>query len=733
MADPAVTRTRLSDAKLHLGLSDAVVWLSVTLPENRPDRLLEIAYPPLDDISVYVPIGGDRLRVFRGGDRMAFSERKEPHRNYQFPLPESVVGDLLVRVYTESAVIVPVSVWQRRSLERHDRFRLLLQGAYIGAVVVIAAYNFFLFLSLRDSSYVYYVVHVLLYGLYYFVWGGLAFEYLCPDYPVLNNRANPFVAGVGVAAGFLFVRQFLNTREEVPRFDIAIRFIVFTCLLCSGLGLIGFYRSATAMLMLPALFAAVAMPAMGVFLLLRGLFVVRFLLVAWSITLVLTILNTLRILLLVPATAVTQLEGVQAASIIQFILLSLALADRFRLIRREREEARAANAAKTVFLSNMSHEIRTPLNAVIGMAELLDESRLDEPQNTYARSLVSAGHNLLTLVNDVLDIAKIESGRTEIRSAVFDPVSLVTSLQQTIEPGALRKGLMLSWELDAALPEHLLGDEGAIRQVLLNLLSNAVKFTERGGVALSIRAAGSSADSALLRFEVRDTGIGIDRRNQARIFEAFAQADESRSRGYGGTGLGLAISRRLVELMGGHLDLESTPNAGSRFFFELILALPESEVRAPPSLLRSGGPPPLGSLVSLPVGSTREHPVRILLAEDNEENRILIRAFLRDLPHRLVEAHDGMEAEQAFLREPFDVVLMDVQMPRMDGLEAVRRIRQHEAVGRAPRTHRTPIVTLTAYALNEEVDRSLAAGCDEHLTKPIRKADLLAAISRHVR
>ena len=717
---------RLPAAVLHRGLSDAVVWLSVRVPSAGVERLLEIAYPPLDEVDVYVPIGDGRLIAYRGGDRRSFLTRVEDHRNHQFSIPPGTKGSIVIRVHTESALIVPVSVWRRPTFQKFDLQRVLVQGAYFGAALAIAAYNFFLFLSLRERSYAYYVLHVLLYGLYFFIWNGFAAEVLWPDSPVLNDRANPVVAGLGAAAGFLFVRSFLGTKEAVPGFDLAIRAATAAAFLCTLLGLVGFYRYANYVLLVLGLFAGFVMPLMGAHLLHQGVIVVRYLLASWSIALVLIVLNSLRVLGFVAPNFFTEFEGVQVGSVFQFVLLSLALADRFRRIRRQREEAEAANAAKTVFLSNMSHEIRTPLNSVIGMAELLDESALAEPQGMYARSLVSAGRNLLAVVNDVLDISKIESGRTEIRSGPLDPVSLLTNLRQTVEAGALRKGLMVSWELDPGLPSGLSGDEGAIRQVLLNLLTNAVKFTEHGEVALAIRVAGKSSESCRVRFEVRDTGIGIERKNQTRIFEAFAQADESRSRAYGGTGLGLAISRRLVGLMGGRLEVESTHGIGSRFHFELILPFDSGhEKPAPPA-------PPATAVADTPAaGGQRETPVRILLAEDNEDNRILVRAFLLGLKHTLVEARDGVEAEQAFLKEPFDIVLMDVQMPRMDGLETVRRIREHEAGGRGPRRARTPIVTLTAHALNEEVGRSIAAGCDAHLTKPIHRQDLLAAIAEY--
>ncbi len=720
---------------------------SARRPSTEGDRreLLEVAYPPLDDIAVYMPMGEDRLLTYRAGDGLVFSDRVVRHRNYLFPIPVAAHGPFQLRIDSESSLIVPVAIWTQEAFSESDRFRLLLQGFFFGAAAIIAAYNFFLFLTLREPSYLFYVLHVSLSGFYYFIWGGFALEWLWPDLPVVNNRSNPVVVGLASAAGFLFARSLLSTRTLIPRLDRVIELVILLCLTCVALGATGFYRESSYLLIVAGLFAAFVMPLIGIHLLLRGIRVVRYLLVSWGISLILIAANVGRVLLLIPANFLTMYEGIQVASVIQFVLLSLALADRFRLLRKEREAAQAASAAKTIFLSNMSHEIRTPLNAVIGMAELLDESELPEPQRTYAHSLVTAGRNLLNLVNDVLDISKIESGRKELRLVSFRPVNLVESLERTIVPSAERKGLITRWEVDPAMPDRLTGDEDALRQVLLNLLSNAVKFTETGELELSLRSIGEVSNRTRVRFEVRDTGLGISRGDQDRIFEVFTQADDSRSRGYGGTGLGLAISRRLVELMGGRLQVESEPGRGSRFYFELELSPPipagptgpdssganEAAVRD----VAAGG----GNEGKVPVDSaqseahTPARPLRILLAEDNEENRILVRAFLKDQGHTLVEAHDGLEAERLFLAEPFDVVLMDVQMPRLDGLEAARRIRRHEDEGNSPRRDRTPIITLTAYALKEEVDRSLQAGCDEHLTKPIRRPELLAALARHAR
>ncbi len=398
-------------------------------------------------------------------------------------------------------------------------------------------------------------------------------------------------------------------------------------------------------------------------------------------------------------------------------------------LREAKERAEAADRAKGAFLANVSHEIRTPLNGVLGMLELL-EGDLEGELRERVRIASRSGEQLLRLIDDLLDLAKIESGRLEPESVDFDLRGVLGEIEELFREQARSKGLLFRVEADPEVPRTLRGDPVRIRQVLTNLAGNALKFTEKGEV--SIRAtlvppapAGESPPGGKdpgagggIRFSVTDTGIGIAPETVPRLFSPFAQADGSMARRYGGTGLGLWLSRRLADLMGGTLGMESRLGRGSTFYLELPLRAGEPETVLPREEAEGGGgeeagPPPRGG--------------RILIVEDHPVNRRVVRALLEKMGQVVTEAAEGFEALRAVARDPFDLILMDLQMPGMDGLEAIRRLKAGEA-GEAGR--RIPVVALTARAMREDRERCLEAGMEDYLTKPIRRLGLERVLRR---
>ena len=385
-------------------------------------------------------------------------------------------------------------------------------------------------------------------------------------------------------------------------------------------------------------------------------------------------------------------------------------------------QANAANVAKSDFLANMSHEIRTPMNAIIGMADLLGDSALTAEQRRYVEIFRLAGKNLLILINDILDISKVESGQLIIEHIPYDLFDIVDSTFQIMSLRASRRNVEINYRLSPDVPQHLQGDPTRLRQVLTNILGNAVKFTEKGEIVLTVfPVAGDDSLKPLrfLQFSVQDTGIGISAETIDIIFEKFTQSDSSMTRKHGGSGLGLAISKKLVELMGGRIWVESRQGVGSTFFFTLPLeeALPGDKIVAQPRT---------SSDETLPDDS---HPFRLLLVDDSEDNHFLVQAYLKNANYLIDIAEDGQVAIEKFLANVYDLILMDMQMPVMDGYTAtsgIRRLEKEEG-----RKH-TPIIALTANALNEDLQKSLDAGCDVHLTKPVRKKDLLETIQKFV-
>ena len=380
-----------------------------------------------------------------------------------------------------------------------------------------------------------------------------------------------------------------------------------------------------------------------------------------------------------------------------------------------RDTAEAANRAKSEFLANMSHEIRTPLNGVIGLAQALARTDLNASQGEMLDLIQSSGHTLQALLSDILDLARVESGRLELADQPFDLTRAVQEAAQLYTASAAEKGLQFFVDIDPDAAVWVRGDEVRLKQVLTNLVSNAVKFTATGFVSLTVTRSARADGVPLLRFIVEDTGVGFDAAARARLFRRFEQADGTITRRFGGSGLGLAICRQLAEMMDGDLDCESEPGGGSAF----ILTMPMREVPAP-SALPNDNPFPV---------SDEARRLRILVADDHPTNRKVVELILGQTGVELVQVEDGAQAVKAFRAQSFDLVLMDMQMPVMDGLTATREIRLHETILGLPPV---PILMLTANALPDHVAASKAAGADRHLAKPFDALDLLSTVGELV-
>jgi signal transduction histidine kinase/DNA-binding NarL/FixJ family response regulator len=405
----------------------------------------------------------------------------------------------------------------------------------------------------------------------------------------------------------------------------------------------------------------------------------------------------------------------------RLILLALATAinaaivHQSRDLRRQRDQAEEASHSKSAFLANMSHEIRTPLNAVMGMMSLLLDTPLTEAQREYATTARSSGAALLGVINDILDVSKIEAGRLEVEIAPFLLRGCLDEALEILTPKAEAQGLTLTCRMADGVPAAVESDAARLRQILVNLLDNAIKFTPRGDVSVEVETGIEKDGLVELRFAVRDTGIGIPADRMDRLFKPFSQADSSMSRLYGGTGLGLVICQRLAERLGGRMWAESEPGCGSVFFFTI-------RCRPAPIML---SPTPVEPAVLASPRLADHLPLRILLAEDNSVNQRVGLLMLERMGYLADVAGNGVEVLEALCRQPYDLILMDIQMPGLDGLETTRRIRSE-----FPRDWQPRIIAMTANVLRDQREACLIAGMDDFLQKPVVFADLRTAVAR---
>lgn len=386
-----------------------------------------------------------------------------------------------------------------------------------------------------------------------------------------------------------------------------------------------------------------------------------------------------------------------------------------------KERAQIANTSKTTFLANMSHEIRTPMSAVLGFTEILRDPKLSEDQKLDALDRIErSGQSLLKIIDDILDISKVESGKLRVEKIQFSPLEIVSEVVALLRLQAEQKAISIKTVFSPHVPEFASSDPARVRQILTNLVGNAIKFTDSGSVTIEVDAQLSNAKEGLI-FKVTDTGIGLSKEDQARIFQPFAQADDAITRKFGGTGLGLALSKRLAEQLGGDLSLASSEVGKGSQFVVRIDAGPFTRGTIQDSKLSQRGK------ISAPTvkPSARLDSICVLVVDDVLDNQVLLRKYLESSGAKVEVANNGQEAIEKASGNSYDVVLMDIQMPVVDGIQATKELR---AQG-----YKKPILALTAHAMKSDVERSLEAGCDEHLTKPITRGDLVQAVGRYLK
>jgi signal transduction histidine kinase len=613
---------------LNFGYTTSTYWLRLRLaPEANAAThwLLEIAYPSLDHVELFTRNGTELIHQSTG-DLQSFSAKPFAHRNLVFPvdLTPGTEQTLYLRVNSAGSLTLPATLWSPTALHAHDQGIYSLLALYFGMLLALGLYNLLLYFSLRDRIYLVYVACVATMALAQGSMFGLGNQFIWPDSPAWGNVALPVSFCLAGFTGAMFTRKFLGTKQTMPKLDRLLQFLQLCFLLTALTAAFYSYRAGGIGTALLGMAFSVTAVACGLLALKRGQAGAGLFLSAWTLLLMGVVMLGLRTLDWLPTNLLTT-YGMQIGSALEMLLFSFALANRIQAMRREKEQAQAAalqserlarealqrsekvleerivqrtaelerhrhhleqlveertaalsiakeaaeaaNRAKSIFLANMSHELRTPMNGIMGMTDLALRRAADAKQIDQLNKVKQSALHLLGIINDILDISKIEAERLSLDNVEFKLATVLESLTTLVGPAATEKGLKLSIDIAADLAGlPLKGDPLRLGQILLNLTSNAIKFTAEGSVAVSASLSEDTSKNVLVRFEVRDTGIGITPDDQSRLFLAFVQADGSTTRKYGGTGLGLAISKRLARLMGGDISVESQIGTGSTFW-----------------------------------------------------------------------------------------------------------------------------------------------------------------------
>ncbi|OUS26240.1 hypothetical protein A9Q99_18575 [Gammaproteobacteria bacterium 45_16_T64] len=709
---------------LNFGFSGSSYWIrfNITFDSNLSEEkewLLETAYPLLDNLSLYIPQKNGSYITSHSGDSIPFSARDIEYPNPVFRMP-SAPGETVthyLRVKSSSSLQIPLTIWSSSAFAENSGKKLLVLGAFYGIMMVMILYNFFIYLSIRNKSYLYYILYISSFTLFLASFNGLSFQYLWPNSPRWGNIAVPFFISLSGFGAIIFTRKFLDTAKITPHLD-KVLIGIFSLSIISIISSFALsYQYAIRIAVAVALSFGIMVLISGTACLLKGLRIARFFLLAWVTLLLGIITHALLSLGLLPSNPIT-LYADQVGSVIEVILLSFALADRINNLRIEKERFQrqalsvleTSNRAKDEFLSTISHELRTPMNGIMNAMQLIRHTALNDEQNGLIHIANQSSGNMLTLIDNILGFTEAQAGSLKIKKEPFNIRNLVDLLASHYSQAASDKRLLFSADINRNIPDYLIGDEDKLQKLLGYFLDNSIKFTESGSVqlVLSLNPDSDNEDFKWVQFEIIDSGIGIEEKNQQQIFEVFQQADGSFSRNYGGLGIGLSIAKQVNALMGGTINFQSQVNIGTHV--TLCIPMEEGVNTARPFALEE----------DLPPGDTR-----ILIVEDNSTNQIILKKMVERYGYKAMVAENGAIALEAIACFTPHLILMDCQMPVMDGFTATKKIRLMEK----PFCD-IPIIAVTANVMTGDRQRCLESGMDDYIKKPTNKDILHSKIQQ---
>ncbi|MCM2461351.1 response regulator [Pseudomonas sp. CG7] len=719
---------------LNAGYSRSAFWLKIDLhyrpanPDAQRTWLLELAYPPLDHLDLYLPDAAGAYRLVRQtGDALPFANREIRQNNYLFSLafkPEQR-QTVYLRLQSQGSIQAPLTLWSSTAYLEQQPVRLYVLGIIYGVLLGMLVYNLFIYLSVRDTSYLYYIFYIASFGLYQLSVNGAAVEYFWPDNPWWANAATPFFIGCAGLFGSQFARSFLQTAQHGRWMDRLLLALIAYSAVVVGLSLMTSYALALRLATALALVFTVAIFAAGLFAWWRGLRVARYFIIAWSAFLLGGIINTLMVLGYLPNVFLTMYAS-QIGSAIEVALLSLALADRINAMREQQaqtlldagqrlevlnQQLAHGNKLKDEFLATLTHELRTPMNGVIGSLELMETVEMDEELTQYQQTAAGSARDMMRMVNGMLTLTELQAGKLKVYPAPFSLRGVVDALQVQFGANAAAKGLDFKVDVAPGLADRLLGDSGKLAQSLECLLDNAIKFTRVGGLALRVSGRPTEVGRVVLSFAVIDTGIGFTDLGEATLSQRFFQLDGSMTREYGGLGVGLAICRQVVELLGGRLTHTSEPGRGSRFQLDV-----EFDVALPAAV-----PTPFS--FGSRQGSRQPQECTVLLADDNNIDQLVMRGMLLKLGYRVRTADSGRAALELLHGERFDAVLLDCQSPPLDGVSVCCQIRALSGCEELPVLVVSPNLGQACCPSGALID---------YLSKPVKFEALQATLQRRV-
>ncbi|NMX93544.1 MULTISPECIES: 7TM diverse intracellular signaling domain-containing protein [unclassified Pseudomonas] len=720
--------TRHDKDTLNAGYSRSAFWLKVDLhylpkdPQAQRTWLLELAYPPLDHLELYVPDGAGGYRLAgRTGDALPFASREIHQNNYLFTV-DFKAGEqktLYLRLQSEGSIQAPLTLWSSTAYLEDQPLRLYVLGLIYGVLLGMLVYNLFIYLSVRDTSYLYYIFYIASFGMYQLSVNGAAVEYFWPDNPWWANAATPFLIGASALFGSLFARSFLHTALYSRWLDRLLLVLVGTGAVVMLLSLMTSYALALRLATALALVFTVTIFVAGIRAWCCGQRVARYFIIAWSAFLIGGVVNTMMVLGYLPNVFLTMYSS-QIGSAIEVALLSLALADRINAMREQQaqilfdasqklevlnQQLAHSNQLKDEFLATLTHELRTPMNGVIGSLELMQTVPLAGDLAQYQYTAAGSARDMMRMVNGILTLTELQAGRLSAQPQVFSLRGVLDTLRQQFQGNAQGKGLEFSIDVAGQLPDRLEGDAGKLMQCLECLLDNAFKFTHEGAVRLRVVGVPRADGHLDLTFIVTDSGIGFAQLDEATLYQRFFQVDGSTTREYGGLGIGLAICRQLIELLGGRLTHHSEPHKGSRFQLEVaVIAVPPEPARAV-------------ELHRAPQDCT------VLLVDDNNVTQLVLRGMLLKLGYRVKVADSGPVALSMLQAGAFDAVLLDVPE---DGFSLCCQIRA------LPGCAELPVIALSDSLQGGARQHCHGIGLSEQLLKPVRFELLQAVLQRRL-